>query len=106
MKPACGKDVKTSSRGRGQGHLNVKKMPKLCCGGKGRGHLYAIHYHAPAPRQSILFFTNSNMVTLPNLTDVLQEFPHISADKQRTVRNHLTRLIQKFSQRPKSCEHM
>lgn len=33
----------------------------------------------------------------PNLTDVLQEFPHISADIRRIVRNHLTRLTQKFT---------
>ncbi|XP_056118464.1 SCAN domain-containing protein 3-like [Rhinichthys klamathensis goyatoka] len=33
----------------------------------------------------------------PNLTDVLQEFPHISTDIQRIVREHLTRLTQKFS---------
>ncbi len=33
----------------------------------------------------------------PNLTDVLQEFPHISTDIQRIFRDHLTKLTQKLS---------
>src|SRR4029434_9762654 len=46
---ACEKYVKTSLRGRGRGHLHMKKMSKLPRGGRGQGHLYAIHYLAPSP---------------------------------------------------------
>ena len=41
---------------------------------------------------------HKNIVDMcPNLTDVLQEFPHTSMNMQRIVQDHLTRITQKFT---------